>query len=257
MKKIVLFVSFLALILNAESIKIAVDSNYPPFEYKNADNQLVGFDIELIEAISKKAGFDYTLVEAPHDTACEELNKKNADIAISAFTHDETTSECDSSESYYNSRFIFLKIAGSQISSTDDLIDKKVGYIGSNTVKEMIEAFGAKPVRRDRNAIVKLFIAMQEGKADALIIDSRSLPILTNNYEHMNQADKESLDTYEKMDFGKSLEIFYQEEVGSQETIILFPNDGSQNDLKERINKAISELKSDGSIENLINKYHL
>ncbi|MBQ3675540.1 MAG: hypothetical protein II923_08120, partial [Campylobacter sp.] len=87
--------------------------------------------------------------------------------------------------------------------------------------------------------------------------DSRSMPILSNDYEHMSQADKDKLVAYESMGFGKNLEILYQEDVGSAETSILFPNDGSKNELKDRINKAIAELKSDGTINNLIKKYNL
>lgn len=257
MKKFAFVFLFLAFWLHAEAIKVAVDTNYPPFEYKNSKEQLVGFDIELLEAISKKADFTYTIVETSHDTACDGVNKKETDIAISAFTHDKFTQDCDTSSAYYNPRFIFLKISGSDINSVDDLNGKKVGFIGNDMVKEMIEAFGAKPVKRDRGSLINLFIAMQEGKADALLIDSRSLPILTNDYEHISQADKEMLSTYEKMEFGKSLEIFYQEDEGNQETFILFPNDGSKNELKDRINKAITELKSDGTIDNLIKKYHL
>lgn len=257
MKKFAFVFLFLALWLHAETIKVGVDTNYPPFEYKNSNSQLVGFDIELLNAISQKAGFTYTFVPTSYDTACSIVNKKNVDIAISAFTHDKFTQDCDFSDSYYNPRFIFLKISGSNINSIDDLNDKKVGYVDDDVAKEMIEAFGAKPVKRDRGALVNLFMAMQEGKADALLIDSRSLPIITNNYEHISQEDKEKLATYEKMEFGKSLEIFYQEDEGNRETVILFPNDGSKNDLKNRINKAISELKSDGTIDNLIKKYHL
>ena len=257
MKKLAFMFLFLAFWLNAEAIKVAVDANYPPFEYKNSKNKLAGFDIELLEAISKKADFTYTIVETSHDIACSSVNKKEADIAISAFTHDKFTQDCDTSSSYYNSRFIFLKISGSNINSIDDLNGKKVGFIGNDVVKEMIENFGAKPIKRDRDSLINLFIAMQEGKADALLIDSRSLPILTNNYEHIGKADKEKLSTYDKMEFGKSLEIFYQEDEGNQETFILFPNDGSKNGLKERINNAIAELKSDGTIDNLIKKYHL
>ena len=257
MKKVLFSLLFLTYFLYGEDLKIAIDPTYPPFEYKNTNNQLVGFDIELIAAIAQKAGFNYTFVETAHDSACGAVNGKSVDIAISAFTHDKFTQDCDYSDSYYNPRFIFLKISGSPINSTDDLVGKKVGYVGDDVAKEMIEAFGAKPIRRDRNALINLFTAMQDGKADALLIDSRSMPILSNDYEHMSQADKDKLVAYESMGFGKNLEIFYQEDVGSAETSILFPNDGSKNELKNRINKAISELKNDGTIDNLIKKYNL
>ncbi|MBO7370189.1 MAG: transporter substrate-binding domain-containing protein [Campylobacter sp.] len=257
MKKILFSFLFLSISLNAESIKIAIDPTYPPFEYKDTNGQIVGFDIDLLAAIAPKAGFNYTLVNTSHDSACNAVNNKSVDMAISAFTIDKFTQNCDSSDSYYNPRFIFLKISGSNITSIDDLSGKKIGFIGNDTAKEMIENLGAKPIKRDRSALVNLFIAMQEGKADALLIDSRSLPILTNNYEHMGQADKDKLETYERMGFGRSLEIFYQEEIGSTETFILFPSDGSKNDLKTRINNAIAELKSNGTIDSLIKKYHL
>lgn len=257
MKKFAFVFLFLALWLHAETIKVGVDTNYPPFEYKNTNGKIVGFDIELLDAIAKKAGFTYTIVETSHDTACNGVNKKEIDIAISAFTHDKFTDDCDFSDNYYNPRFVFLKIAGSSINSMEDLKDKKVGYVDNDLAKEMLEAFGAKPVKRDRGSLVNLFIAMQEGKTEALLIDSRNLPVLTNDYEFMDKDDKEKLATYEKMEFGKSLEIFYQEDVGNLETFILFPNDSSKNELKDRINKAIAELKSDGTIDNLIKKYHL
>ena len=62
MKKIfaLLLASFVA--LSAAELKIGTAANYPPFEFIDENGNIAGFDIDLLDAVSKKAGFSYKLV---------------------------------------------------------------------------------------------------------------------------------------------------------------------------------------------------
>ena len=94
MKKQVLVLSLLMATLAAGSafaagpktLRIGTDPTYAPFEMKNAQGQLVGFDIDLANEICKRMETKCTFVESDFDALIPSLKAKKIDAIISSLS---------------------------------------------------------------------------------------------------------------------------------------------------------------------------
>jgi len=65
---------------------VATDASYQPFEFYDANRQLVGFDIDLMRAIAERAGFTVEFRNQPFDGIIAGLVSGKYDVVISAMT---------------------------------------------------------------------------------------------------------------------------------------------------------------------------
>lgn len=86
MNRIFKFIFALLLMLNLANAKTLIfgsDAEYPPFGYMDENNKIAGFDIDLVDAISKKAGFEYKFIKVGFDALIPALKVGKID-AIAA-----------------------------------------------------------------------------------------------------------------------------------------------------------------------------
>lgn len=143
MKKQVLALSLLLAISSAGSafaagpktLRIGTDPTYAPFEMKNAQGQLIGFDIDLATEICKRMETKCTFVESDFDALIPSLKAKKIDAVISSLSiTDKRKQEIAFSEKLYaaDSRLIALK--GSKIEPTlESLKGKNIGLLQGTT----------------------------------------------------------------------------------------------------------------------------
>src|SRR5690606_1357918 len=72
--------------LAQDAIVIATDATFPPFESIDANGKLVGFDIELAEAVCEAAKLDCDIINAPWDGMIPGLINRKYDALISQLT---------------------------------------------------------------------------------------------------------------------------------------------------------------------------
>ncbi|MBQ9291718.1 MAG: amino acid ABC transporter substrate-binding protein [Campylobacter sp.] len=255
MKK-VLFLLTLGIFLSADPIKIAMDNLYPPFEYPDSSGKTIGFDVDLAAELAKRVGFQYEIIKLDYDSICKAINEKKVDIGISAFGDDEATAACDHGVSYFESELLFVKDKSrNDINSLEDLNGKKVAYDSNSALKDAIINLGGKPVPKKSGTFIATLLLLHEGKVDSVVIDSCNAPVLKGNLSFLTPADKNRLDL---ISGGLGNFTIYHEQPGDDsETFVIFPKDGSQEDLKNKINDAIVQMRNDGTIQNLLNKYGL
>ena len=107
--------------VNAETLRVGSETVYPPFEFlDSASGKYVGFDIDLINAIGKKAGFDVQIYSMGLDGLVPALVSGSIDVAVSALTiTPERAAKVDFSDPYYKS--------GLSIMTHKDNVDKIKG----------------------------------------------------------------------------------------------------------------------------------
>lgn len=117
-------------------VKIAGDSNLPPFEYVDQNNNYVGFNVDIIKAIAKEMNINVELVPMSWNEACLKLENRQID-AIQGMKHTAVREiDYDFSDSYLeNSQSIFVKIDNDKIDKLRDLSGKRV-VIQQNDVVE-------------------------------------------------------------------------------------------------------------------------
>lgn len=256
MKKVLSLLLLANLYLFADPIKIGMDSLYPPFEYLDSDGNIKGFDVDLTAELAKRIGFEYEIVKLDYDSICEAVNEKKVDIGISAFGDDESTQNCDHGISYVETELIFVKDKSrTDINSLEDLQDKKIAFENNSVLRDIVKDLGAKPIVKKIGTFISTLLLLHEGKVDSVVLYNTYMPILKGNLASLSDDDKDRLGLI--MGGLNNFVVFYQQPSDDAETFIIFPKNGEFEELKNKINEAIKQMRSDGTIQNLLSKYDL
>ena len=84
--KFILAIALTAASLNAKTIIVGSDAEYPPFEYIDENGKIDGFDIDLIGEISKIAGFEYKFIKVGFDALIPALKAGKIDAIAAAMS---------------------------------------------------------------------------------------------------------------------------------------------------------------------------
>ena len=154
-------------------VRVATDATYPPFETVDETTKgLVGFDIDLINAVAEEAGLQIELVNVGFDPLLTGIAQCQYDAAISAITiTEDRAKQMSFSNSYINAgQIVTINKATTDIQGPDDLVGKKIGVQLGTT--------GAIEAEKIANAEVKAYdtvdLAFQDlvnKQVDAVVAD--------------------------------------------------------------------------------------
>lgn len=159
---------------SAETLRIGSETVYPPFEFlDSASGQYVGFDIDLIKAVAKKAGFDITIYSMGLDGLVPALMSGSIDLAVSALTiTPERAAKVDFSDPYYESGLSIMthRNNAARIKSVKDLENKTLCVeIGSSGALYSKKIKGTKI--RTFNSAAEAFMEINQKGCYAMIND--------------------------------------------------------------------------------------
>jgi ABC-type amino acid transport substrate-binding protein len=219
-----------------EQITIASDIAYPPFEFEK-NGKPVGFDIDLMREIGKRAGFTPEFKNVTFDGIIPGLGNNLYDAGASSFTITKAREkQIDFSDPYFNADQSLMVERGSPIKSIDDIGDGTVGVqlgtTGELKAKEFEQQGKITGEVRTFDTITEAFSALENGQIDAVIND---FPV----------------SAYFAKTGGGSLEVVQTIPTGEQYGIA-FPTDS---DLVEPVNKALEEIKKDGTYAKIYEKW--
>jgi len=171
---VAVLVTSLATGCQARSTKIVVatDATWPPMEYVDENKNIVGFDIDLMNAIAKEAGLEVEYRNVAWDGIFAGLAAGEYDAVISSVTiTDERKAQYDFSEPYINAGQIVVVQAGSDIAGP--------GALGGRTVGAQIGTTGAFAVQdmgdvtlKEYDEIGLAFEDLVAGRIDAVVCDT-------------------------------------------------------------------------------------
>ncbi|UCB42737.1 MAG: basic amino acid ABC transporter substrate-binding protein [Dehalococcoidales bacterium] len=155
-------------------IRIATDATWPPFEYVDEDTKdIVGFDIDLINAIAEKEGLEIEIINVAWDPLLAGMAQCTYDAAISAMTITEERAEqfLFSDPYFFAGQIITVQIDNTDINSKYDLSGKVVGAQIGTTGAIEVEKIGGATLRTYDD----IGLAMQDlmnGQIDAVVADN-------------------------------------------------------------------------------------
>jgi ABC-type amino acid transport substrate-binding protein len=220
----------------SEQIVVASDIAYPPFEFRRG-GEPVGFDIDLMNEIAKRANLEPDYKNVTFDGIIPGLGNNQYDAAISAMTiTPERAEKIDFSEPYFNADQSLLVQSDSDINNVKDIGDATVGVqigtTGAIKAKEYKDKGTITGEIRTFDTVTDAFLALENGQVDAVIND---LPV---SLDKANQSNG-------------SLEVVQNIPTGEQYGIA-FPKDS---DLVEPVNEALAEIKEDGTYAEIYEKW--
>ncbi|MGG6296116.1 basic amino acid ABC transporter substrate-binding protein [Leptolyngbya sp. AN02str] len=164
-------------LLGETSLRVATAPTFPPFSDVAPDGSIVGFDIDLMNAIAEVEGFDIELKSEPFfDDLIRDLYGGVVDAAVVAITiTPERQKAVDFSQPYFQSSLaIAVQSTNDQINSVNDLQDKRIGVEAGTT-----SASAARTIRQARvvsydTAPIAL-AELAQANVDAVINDAPAL----------------------------------------------------------------------------------
>ncbi|HWO78154.1 MAG TPA: transporter substrate-binding domain-containing protein [Bacillus sp. (in: firmicutes)] len=158
----------------SKPLRVVTNAAYAPFEYMEGD-KIVGFDIDLINALAEEAGYEIEIEHVGWDPLFVEIESKRADLAVGAITiNDDRKQTYDFSHPYFLSTNKILVSEDSTVESGEDLVGLQVAVQGGTTGDAAVEKlFGTN--HQDIKKFEDNNLAIQEllqGGADAVVADN-------------------------------------------------------------------------------------
>jgi glutamine transport system substrate-binding protein len=164
--------SFVGQAARAETLLVACDTAFVPFEFKQGD-QYVGFDIDLWKEVAKDAKLDYKLQPMDFNGILPALQTRNVDVALAGITiKDERKKIVDFSDGYYDSGFLLMVPAASTIKSADDLKGKSLAIKTGTSAADYAKAHFAGTELRQFPNIDNAYLELATGRVDAAMHDT-------------------------------------------------------------------------------------
>lgn len=224
-------------VLDKGTLVAGMEGNWAPWSYHDLDtNEVIGYDADTARAIGEKLGVEVQIVEAPWESLFAGLDDGRYDIVINGVeVTDERSEKYDFSEPYaYIHTALVVRKDNEEIKSFDDLKGKKtVNSIGS-TYMELAESYGASAAGVSTlNDTIQNVI---DGRADA------TLNAVVSIYDYLNQQPD------------ANIKIVATTEDASHVAIPIRKGDETAS-FEKAVNAAIEELKADGTLAKLSEKY--
>lgn len=158
------------------SMKIAMSGAYPPFNFVDDKNNVVGFDPDIGKGIASRMGVEAEVVTTAWDGILAGLLAGKYDAIVGSMSiTDKRLKVVDFVGPYYRmSRALFVK-EGSPIKSMDDLKGKKLGATLGETHEKWARKKGGWEVRTYKG-LPELLLELDAGRIDAIVVDN--IPVL-------------------------------------------------------------------------------
>jgi len=157
-----------------DKVRVATDAAWPPFEYVDEGTKaIVGFDIELMDAIAEKGGFEVEYVNVAWDPLLAGMAQCQYDAAISAMTiTEERKASFLFSDPYFAAgQVVAVQVGNTDITGKDTLVGKVVGaQIGTTGAIEVSNMQGV--TLKTYDDIGLAFQDLMNGQIDAVVADN-------------------------------------------------------------------------------------
>ncbi len=127
--------------LSQETIVVGLDDEFPPMGFRDENNEIVGFDIDLAKAVGEKLGVEVQLQPIDWNAKEIELESGKVDMLWNGLTiTDERRENMDFTDPYLNNRQVIIVKNDSEIQSKADLEGKVVGIQDGSSAVDAVNA---------------------------------------------------------------------------------------------------------------------
>ena len=221
-----------SMLLNEGKLIMATNAEFPPYEMKDDAGNYIGIDVEIAQAVADKLGLELVIDDVSFDAALLSVQQGKADIVMAGVTvTDERKAVMSFSDTYATGKQVVIVKEGSDV-TLDNLGEKQIGtQRGTTGDIYASDDYGEDHVTSYENGATAVQ-ALLNGQIDCVIID--------------NAPAQE----YVKANPGLTI---LETEYVIEDYAIGMAKGNTQ--LQEAINKALAELKADGTIDAIVAKY--
>ncbi|MGD8990095.1 MAG: ABC transporter substrate-binding protein [Desulfobacterales bacterium] len=255
MKKLLVVFALIALVFAAgtiqakdwKKVRIGVEGAYPPFSYTTASGDLEGFDIDIARALGEAMGAEVTLVAQDWDGIIPALLARKYDAIIASMSiTEERKKKVAFTNKYYQTPAKFVCKKGAMQEFTRDQVKdatagKTIGVQRATIHDNFITDEGAADAKIKRYATQdEAYLDLAAGRVDMLLADSVAMSEGFLKKPEGQDYQFIGPDLTEKKYFGEGAGIACRKK---------------DTDLVEMFNKAIEQIRADGTYKKIQDKY--
>ena len=217
------------------NIKIATESSYKPFSYTDADGKLIGYEIELVDALCAQMKAECEVISQDWDGLIPGLNAQKFDAAIAGMSITPERKEVvDFSDPYFHSGIILIGKKGDDIS---------------------IDSLKGQPIASQRSTVASQYLQDEHADADIKLYDTQDNAYLdlTSGRARAMMSDKVTGIDWLKTDAGKDYEVKGEEISTNDDAMGIAFRKGDP--LIAKFNTALAELKDNGTYDQITGSY--
>ena len=213
-------------------LTMGTNATFPPYEYKDGDD-VVGIDAEIAQALADKLGLQLEIVDMDFDSLVASVQSGKIDMSLAGMTvTEERKQNVDFTDSYATGVQVIIVKEDSDIASADDLEGKLIGVQqGTTGHLYCADDFGEDNVIPYANGATAVQ-ALLQGKVDCVVIDQEPAKAFVEANEGLKILDT----AYTTEDYAAAV---------SKDNPAL----------TAALNSALQELKDDGTIQGILDKY--
>lgn len=214
---------------------MATNAEFPPYEYHERleGGKILGIDAEIAAAIADKLGMELVIEDMEFSSVIAAVQSGRADMAMAGLTvTEDRLKNVNFTVTYAIGKQVIIVPEDSDISNVDDLEGRKTG-VQENTTGDIYVAddFGNEAVVRYAKG-AEAVLALTQGKVDAVVIDNEPAKVFVEQ--------------------NTGLKILETEYVVEEYAIAVAKNN---DELLNKINKALKELIDSGTVQSILDKY--
>ncbi|MFO8070149.1 MAG: amino acid ABC transporter substrate-binding protein [Alkalibacterium sp.] len=217
---------------------IGLDDTFAPMGFRDDDGELIGFDIDLAEAVAED--LDRSITFQPIDWAMKEteLNAGNIDMIWNGYTiTDERAEQVDFGTPYLENSQLIITLEENDIETKSDLANKKIAAQQSSSAVSAIESDPSNIITQFNNGEViqfpsnnDVFNDLISGRSEAIVVDET----LGRFYMAQNQSPNYKI---------------LEDDFGKEEYAIGFRQ--GDDELREEVNASLERLMENGTYDDI------
>ncbi|RJQ82045.1 ABC transporter permease subunit [Pseudonocardiaceae bacterium YIM PH 21723] len=216
-------------------VRVGTEGTYPPFSFHDSKTgQLTGYDVDVIKAIGQKAGWRLEFVETQWDAIFPALESKRLDvIANQVAITDARKAKYGLSATYTYSRGVVVRRKGDErIKSLADIKGKTTAQSSTSSWAKVARDAGANIEAVE--GVTQAAALLAEGRVDAIVNDNIAI------LDYLSSTGSDKVEIVGTVD----------DKIGEQ--ALAFRKDDP---LLAQANQAITELKADGTLRGISERY--
>ena len=229
--------------LDKDVILVGTEATYPPFEYRNEKNQVVGYDIDVVEAIAKHLGKKVEIVDMSFDGLIPALMTGKVDLVAAGMTNtEERRKKVNFSSVYYDIENAFVVRADdSSITKLDDLKGKiatvQIGTAQDTFITNTGLPAEIKRFQKNDDALMEIKV----GRGDFCVVNLT----VANAFLRNNKT------------FEEDLKIGFRNKIHREGEGIALGLPKGDEALLNAVNGAIETMKNNGEFDSIKKKYQM
>lgn len=217
---------------------LGLDENFPPMGFRDENNEITGYDVDLAKEVAKRLGVELKLQPINWDSKDQELNTGNIDCIWNGFTIlEERKANILFSDPYMNNQQVLVVMADSSYKTLADLKGKTVALQATSSAANAVDS------KADFKSSLKEVVELKDNTTCLMDLETKNVDAVAMDEIVARYIISVKGEKYRVLDEGLTSEAYG---IGFRKNDV---------QLMTKVNDTLKEMAKDGTIEQISTKW--